>query len=109
MRSCGLGDFSSDDVIFCGRPDIVAAPPPVSPIMPIFVPRETHPTERRVPLLPNGAAKLAKTGAEIEIEQGLGTPLHCADSEYQSAGATISTDRVRSLAGADVVLRLRKP
>ena len=77
--------------------------------MRIFVPRETHPTERRVPLLPNGAAKLAKAGAEIEIEQGLGTPLHCGDSEYESAGATISTDRVGSLAGADIVLRLRKP
>ena len=77
--------------------------------MRIFVPREIHPTERRVPLLPGGAAKLAKAGAEIEIEQGLGATLHCPDSEYESAGATISTNRARSLAEADVVLRLRKP
>jgi NAD(P) transhydrogenase subunit alpha len=62
-----------------------------------------------VPLLPSGAAKLTKVGAEIEIEQGLGTALHCADSDYHSAGAKISTDRVESLAGADIVLRLRKP
>jgi H+-translocating NAD(P) transhydrogenase subunit alpha len=59
--------------------------------------------------MPGGAAKLAKAGAGIEIEQGLGATLHCPDSEYQSAGATISTNRARSLAEADVVLRLRKP
>ena len=65
--------------------------------------------ERRVPLLPGGAAKLVKIGAEIEVERGLGTALHCGDSEYESAGAKISTDRVRSLEGADMVLRVRKP
>jgi NAD(P) transhydrogenase subunit alpha len=77
--------------------------------MRIFVPRELHPTERRVPLLPSGAAKLAKIGAEIEVEQGLGAALHCEDLEYFNAGAKISTDRVRSLSGAEMVLRLRKP
>jgi H+-translocating NAD(P) transhydrogenase subunit alpha len=77
--------------------------------MRIFVPRELHPTERRVPLLASGAAKLASIGAEIEVEQGLGAALHCEDLEYLSAGAKISTDRVRSLGGADMVLRLRKP
>jgi NAD(P) transhydrogenase subunit alpha len=77
--------------------------------MRIFVPKELHPTERRVPLLPSGAAKLVKVGAEIEVEHGLGATLHCGDPEYESAGAKISMDRVRSLAGADIVLRLRKP
>src|ERR1700736_6047510 len=77
--------------------------------MRIFVPKELHPNERRVPLLPSVVAKLARLGAEIEVEQGLGATLACKDSEYQSAGAKISTDRVRSLAGADLLLRLRKP
>jgi len=77
--------------------------------MRIFVPREVHPSEKRVTLLPNGAAKLARLGAEIEVEQGLGAALHCNDSEYESAGAKISKDRIRSLAGADIVLRVRKP
>ena len=77
--------------------------------MRIFVPKELHPTERRVPLLPGGAAKLAKIGAKIEVEQGLGSALYYGDSEYENAGAKISTDRVRSLTGADIVLRLRKP
>src|SRR5580700_1284043 len=77
--------------------------------MRIFVPRELHPKERRVPLLPSGAAKLARIGAEIEVEQGLGATLHCEDLEYITAGSKISTERVRSLGGADMVLRLRKP
>jgi proton-translocating NAD(P)+ transhydrogenase subunit alpha len=77
--------------------------------MRIFVPKELHPTERRVPLLPSGVAKLARLGAKIEVEQGLGAALHCGDSEYESAGAKLSTDRIRSLAAADMLLRLRKP
>jgi H+-translocating NAD(P) transhydrogenase subunit alpha len=77
--------------------------------MRIFVPKELHPTERRVPLLPSGAAKLARLGAEVEVESGLGAALNCRDSEYESAGAKLSPDRGRSLAAADMLLRLRKP
>jgi proton-translocating NAD(P)+ transhydrogenase subunit alpha len=77
--------------------------------MRIFVPRELHPAERRVPLLPSGAAKLVKAGAEIEVEQGIGAALQCDDSEYERSGARISGDRLGSLAAAEMVLRLRKP
>jgi NAD(P) transhydrogenase subunit alpha len=77
--------------------------------MRIFVPKELYPTETRVPLLPSGAAKLAKLGAEIEVERGLGASLNWTDSEYEAAGAKLRSDRVQSLTGADVVLRLRKP
>ncbi len=77
--------------------------------MRIFVPKELHPTERRVPVLPSGAAKLTKLGATIEVEQALGAKLNCQDSEYEQAGAKISIDRRQSLAEADMVLRLRKP
>ena len=77
--------------------------------MRIFVPKETHPAERRIPMLPGGAAKLVKLGAEIEVEQGLGAALNYTDRDYESAGAKISTDRLRSLAEADMLLRLRKP
>src|SRR6516164_4568572 len=77
--------------------------------MRIFVPKETHPAERRIPMLPGGAAKLVKLGAEIEVEQGLGTALNYTDRDYESAGAKISRDRLRSLAEANMLLRLRKP
>ena len=63
--------------------------------MRIFIPKELHPTERRVPLIPSGVAKLTRLGAEIEVEQELGATLALADSEYLSAGAKISADRAR--------------
>ena len=77
--------------------------------MRIFVPKETHPAERRIPMLPGGAAKLVKLGAEIEVEQGFGSALNYADRDYESAGAKISKDRQRSLAEADMLLRVQKP
>jgi NAD(P) transhydrogenase subunit alpha len=77
--------------------------------MRIFVPKETNPAESRISVLPGGAAKLVKLGAEVEVEQGLGTALNCADRDYESAGARISKDRLRSLAEADMLLRLQKP
>jgi H+-translocating NAD(P) transhydrogenase subunit alpha len=77
--------------------------------MRIFVPKELHPTERRVPLLPSGAAKLTGLGAEIEVEQGLGSALNFGDSQYEKAGAKISSDRAGSLAAADMLLRVRQP
>jgi proton-translocating NAD(P)+ transhydrogenase subunit alpha len=77
--------------------------------MRIFVPKEVHPGERRVPLVPGTVAKLVRLGAEVEIEQGLGSPIDCTDAEYEAAGAKLTFDRQRSLAGADIVLRVRKP
>src|SRR5208337_2522472 len=75
----------------------------------IFVPKVTDPAEKRIPMLPGGAAKLVKLGAEIEVEQGLGSALNYADRDYESAGAKISKDRLRSLAEAGMLLRLQKP
>ena len=40
--------------------------------MRIFVPKETHPGENRVAVVPATAAKFVKLGAEVEVEPGLG-------------------------------------
>jgi NAD(P) transhydrogenase subunit alpha len=77
--------------------------------MQIFVPRETHPGELRVPLIPDNVKKLVDKGAEITVEAGMGSPSGHADSAYESAGAKVSMDRDATLATADMVLRLRKP
>ncbi len=77
--------------------------------MRIFVPKETDRGETRVALVPPSAAKLAKLGAEIEVEAEIGASIHRPDKEYREAGAAISGDRWRSLHRADLVLRLRKP
>ena len=51
----------------------------------------------------------SSSAPKIEVEQGLGTTLNYADRDYESAGAKISRDRLRSLAEADMLLRLQKP
>jgi len=77
--------------------------------MRIFVPKETFPGENRVPLVPATAARLVKLGAEVEVQADVGAAIRSADADYQQAGATISAGRERSLADADMVLRLRPP
>ena len=75
----------------------------------IFVPKELHPDESRVPLNPDGAKKLAGLGAEITVESGMGSACGYSDEAYESAGAKISSDRGGLLGQADVVLRILKP
>ena len=77
--------------------------------MRIFVPKETLPGETRVPLVPATAARLVKLGAEVEAQADLGATIRCPDADYRQAGAEISAQREQSLAGADIVLRLRPP
>ncbi|HEY5233149.1 MAG TPA: Re/Si-specific NAD(P)(+) transhydrogenase subunit alpha [Verrucomicrobiae bacterium] len=77
--------------------------------MKISVPREIHPGENRAPLTPDGAGKLVKLGAQVEVEAGLGTAAGFPDDAYIKAGATISTDRKALISSGDIVLRLRKP
>ncbi len=77
--------------------------------MHIFVPREIHPGELRVPLIPENVKRLVDKGAEITVEAGMGAPSGHTDAAYEAAGAKVSTDRDATLGAADMVLRLRKP
>ncbi len=77
--------------------------------MNIAIPREDHPGETRVALIPEHVARLVKAGAEISIESGLAQTLQIADQAYTDAGAKLLDDRVALLQHADVVLRIRKP
>ncbi|MCS7336935.1 MAG: Re/Si-specific NAD(P)(+) transhydrogenase subunit alpha [Verrucomicrobiae bacterium] len=77
--------------------------------MKICVPKETHPGETRAALIPDHVARLIKRGAQVEVESGLGTGSGYSDSVYAAAGATVVSDRRALLAGADMVIRLRKP
>ena len=47
--------------------------------MNLAVPREVHPGEVRVALIPEHVARLVKAGANVAIEAGLGQPLRIAD------------------------------
>lgn len=75
----------------------------------IFAPKEWHPGERRVPLVPQTVKRLAGRGAEVSVEAGMGAASGFADAEYESAGAKVLQNRDEGLGAADIVLRLRKP
>ncbi len=77
--------------------------------MRIAIPKENHPGENRVPITPDSAKKLCRMGAELVVEEGLGTGSGFPDSEYRDAGATVSADRSEMFSSADLLLRLRKP
>jgi NAD(P) transhydrogenase subunit alpha len=77
--------------------------------MNIVIPRENHPDETRVALIPEHVARLAAAGATVSIESGLGNLLRIEDDAYTDAGATVVEDRTALLQGADMVLRIRKP
>jgi NAD(P) transhydrogenase subunit alpha len=77
--------------------------------MNVFVPKEAHPGEKRVPLIPETVAKLVGKGVPITVESGMGLTCRHTDEAYEKAGASVSSDRTGSLGSADVVIRLRKP
>jgi NAD(P) transhydrogenase subunit alpha len=77
--------------------------------MRIFVPREVYPGETRAPLTPATVIRLAKLGAQVDVESDIGATIYQSDQRYREAGAAISNDRKASLAQADMVLRLRMP
>ncbi len=77
--------------------------------MKIALPKEAHKGETRVSMIPGDVAKLAKAGADVGVESGLGQTLRIADDEYTGAGAAVGTDRSTLIRNADMVLRIRKP
>ena len=77
--------------------------------MNIALPKEVHPDETRVALIPEHIAKLAEMGAHITVETGIGQKLNFSDEDYVKAGASLEADRSSLLQAADMVLRIRKP
>jgi NAD(P) transhydrogenase subunit alpha len=57
--------------------------------MKLAVPKETHPRERRVALVPSAVKPLRKIGCEVLIETDAGKEAGFNDSEYRDVGATI--------------------
>jgi NAD(P) transhydrogenase subunit alpha len=77
--------------------------------MNLAVPREVHPGEVRVALIPEHVAKLVNSGTKVVIESGLGAPLRIADEKYTEVGASVEADHNQLIQNADMVLRIRKP
>lgn len=56
-----------------------------------------NPNEKRVAITPEVAAKYVKLGFEVELPKGVGESAGFSDSEYESAGATISNGKINDV------------
>jgi NAD(P) transhydrogenase subunit alpha len=75
------------------------------PALTVGVPREIHPRERRVALVPGSVPVLTKAGIEVLIERGAGGPAGFDDGAYASHGARlVDADEART---AEIVVRVR--
>jgi H+-translocating NAD(P) transhydrogenase subunit alpha len=72
----------------------------------VAVPRESHPGERRVALVPVSIPPLIKAGMEVLVEAAAGQAAGFLDSQYAEKGAKIVASR-SDLFAADVLLQVR--
>jgi NAD(P) transhydrogenase subunit alpha len=76
--------------------------------MRIAVLREAADGERRVALVPENVARLAKAKHEVRVERGAGVAAGFTDAAYEAAGATLG-EAAAVLAGAEVVALVQRP
>jgi NAD(P) transhydrogenase subunit alpha len=65
--------------------------------------------EPRVAVSPETVRKLAGLGCTVRIEAGAGLGSRFADATYAAQGATIAASAAEALAGADILLKVRRP
>lgn len=75
----------------------------------IAVPAETDPNEGRVAITPDTVKRFKALGADIVVQSGAGEQSRLPDSAYTEEGAEIAKDAKATVAGADVILRVRRP
>ena len=73
----------------------------------IAVTRELVTGEKRVSLCPNNVQSLIEAGAELWIENDAGAQAGFSDTDYQSVGAKIISDRDKLFVGADIILQVQ--
>ncbi|MDZ5454914.1 NAD(P)(+) transhydrogenase (Re/Si-specific) subunit alpha, partial [Labrys sp. ZIDIC5] len=76
--------------------------------MKIGIPSETEPGEPRVGASPDTVKKLIALGATVTVASGAGLASGITDEDYVQAGATIAPSNAEALAGAAVVLKVRR-
>jgi NAD(P) transhydrogenase subunit alpha len=77
--------------------------------MRIAVVTETDPNEPRVAATPETVKKYLAVGGDVVIEAGAGLRSGIIDADYEAAGAKIVGTAGEALAGADIVLKVRRP
>ncbi|HLL29190.1 MAG TPA: Re/Si-specific NAD(P)(+) transhydrogenase subunit alpha [Xanthobacteraceae bacterium] len=75
--------------------------------MKIAIPAEIDPEEPRVAATPDTVKRLIGMGAEVAVEKGAGIKAGVLDQDFEGAGAKITGKD--AVAGADIVLKVRRP
>ena len=65
--------------------------------------------EPRVAVSPETVKKLKGLGVSVKVQQGAGTKSRCADELLRAQGAEIAPSAGEALAGADILLKVRRP
>ena len=69
--------------------------------------KESRPGEDRVAIVPEVAAKLAKSGVDVVVQSGAAHPAKFSDDQFVQAGATVVPDAAAALAQADFVAHVQ--
>ena len=69
--------------------------------------KESRPGEDRVAIVPEVAAKLARTGVDVVVQSGAAQGARFSDEEFVDAGATVVPDVTSALQGADFVAHVQ--
>ena len=77
--------------------------------MRIAVLAESDKSEPRVAATPETVKKLIGLGAEVAVQSGAGASAGVSDEEFAAAGAKVAKTARETAAGADVILRVRRP
>src|SRR5687768_6626499 len=72
----------------------------------VFVAKERRPGETRVAATPETVKKLVKEKVEVLVEKGAGEAASFRDSDYEAAGAQLTTDLAAAWSSADIVLKI---
>jgi proton-translocating NAD(P)+ transhydrogenase subunit alpha len=77
--------------------------------MRIAVPAETQGQETRVAATPETVKRYKGMGAEVVVQKGAGLASGVTDADYEAAGAQTVATAAEAIAGADVILAVRRP
>jgi len=77
--------------------------------MRVGVPTETAAGENRVALVPEGVARLVKSGLEVMVQAGAGVRAHFNDDAYSKAGAAMVDGAARVFGESDLIVKVRRP
>ncbi len=65
--------------------------------------------EPRVALSPETVKKFAALGCTVKVQSGAGLRSRFSDAQYEAQGAQIASSAADALAGADVLMKVRRP